>query len=143
MQKFLHDALLIESDLHRDEIAELSYQAFGGKVSERSIGRTLQGKNWTRKRMRRIAQQRHPGLRTNLQYYIAEYPSEYLVFIDKPGCDRRIGYRHWGWSLRGVAPVGVTKLGRGKRWHVLPAYTQDGIILKRIYQGPTDPPFFK
>jgi transposase len=138
MRKFLRDALIIEPDLYRDEMADLLHEEFGGKVSERSISRALRAIDWSRKRMHRIAQQRDPDLRAKYQYDIAEYPSEYLVFIDESGCDRRIGYRHWGWSLRGTAPLKATKFGRGKRWHILPAYTQDGILLKRIYQGSTD-----
>lgn len=142
MRKFLRDVLIKEPDLYRDEMADLLHEEFGGIASERSIGRALQAIDWTRKRMYRTAQQRDPDLRTKFLYDIAEYPSDHLIFIDESGCDRRIGYRHWGWSQRGTAPVKVTKFGRGKRWHILPAYTQDGILIKRIYQGSTDAPFF-
>lgn len=34
-----------------------------------------------------------------------------------------------------VLPVQITKFGRGKRWHILPVYAQDGIVLMRVYQG--------
>jgi DDE superfamily endonuclease len=40
-------------------------------------------------------------------------------------------------------PVQVTKFGRGKRWHILPAYAQDGIMLRRVYQGSTDSDLFE
>ena len=71
-----------------------------------------------------------------------------LVFVDKSGCDRRAGYRRWGWSPKGWSPKGsspvqVTKFGRGKRWHILPAYAQDGIVLRRVYQGSTDSNLFE
>ena len=48
----------------------------------------------------------------------------------------------------GVVPNGsslvhVTKFGRRKIWHILPAYAQNGIILRRVYQGSTDSDLFK
>ena len=142
MRKFLCDTLSEEPDLYRDEMADLLHEKFGGKYSERSIGRALNAIKWTRKRMRRIAQQRDPELRAAYLHEIAAFPSEYLVFVDESGCDRRIGYRHWGWSPKGAGPVRVTEFGRGKRWHILPAYTQDGVIIKRVYQGSTDSAIF-
>lgn len=40
-----------------------------------------------------------------------------------------------GWAPRGKTPTTTSKFGRGPRWHILPAYTVNGIILSRIYQG--------
>lgn len=65
------------------------------------------------------------------------------MFVDESGCDRRVGYRRWGWSPKGSSPVQITKFGRGKRWHILPAYAQDGIVLRRVYQGSTDSELFE
>jgi transposase len=65
------------------------------------------------------------------------------VFVDESGCDKRAGYRRWGWSPKGCYPVQVTKFSRGKRWHILPAYAQDGIVLRRVYQGSTDSEVFE
>jgi len=45
-------------------------------------------------------------------------------------------------GVRG-GPIQVTKFGRGKRWHILPAYAQDGIMLRQVYQGSTDSDLFK
>jgi transposase len=42
-----------------------------------------------------------------------------------------------------VTPVQVTKFHRGKRYQILPAYSQDGILLSRIFQGPTDAAMFE
>lgn len=66
-----------------------------------------------------------------------------LVFVDELGCDGRAGYRSWGWYPKGSFPVQIIKFGRGKRWHILPAYAQDGIMLRTVYQGSTDSDFFK
>jgi hypothetical protein len=37
----------------------------------------------------------------------------------------------------------VAKLKRGNIWQILPAYTQDGVLLHREYQGPTDTHLFQ
>lgn len=143
MQKALCDKLSELPDLYRSEMADFLYSAFGKRVSERSIGRTLRSIGWTRTTVRRIAQQRDADLRDYYLHRIAQYKSYQLVFVDESGCDRRAGYRRWGWSPKGCSPVQVTKFGRGKRWHILPAYAQDGILLRQIYQGSTDTDLFE
>ncbi|CZS92406.1 uncharacterized protein RAG0_02848 [Rhynchosporium agropyri] len=60
-----------------------------------------------------------------------------FVFVDESGCDKRAGLRRTGWSPLGVTPVQVSRFKREKRYQILPAYTQDGIIFVRVYQGST------
>jgi hypothetical protein len=62
MRKFLYNALIIKPDLYRDEMADLLYKEFRGKVSERSISQALHAINWSRKRLHCIAQQQDPDL---------------------------------------------------------------------------------
>jgi hypothetical protein len=50
------------------------------------------------------------------------------------GCDKRIGFRRTGWLPHGVAPAQVAKFHRDQRYQILPAYTQDGILLSRVFQ---------
>lgn len=142
MREFICETLEEEPDLYRDEIADLLHERFGEKCSERSIGRALRAINWTRKRLRRIAQQRDEVLRTYFKFEAAAVNAKCFVFVDESGCDRRVGYRYWGWSAKGTTPVKTTQFGRGKRWHILPAYAHDGIMLKRVYQGSTDTALF-
>lgn len=143
MQAALRNILTEQPDLYRDELVEYFYREFGRRVSERSIGRALHSIGWTRKTIRRIAQQRDDDLRDLYLHTIAQYKSYQLVFVDESGCDRRAGYRRWGWSPKGTTPVQVARFGRGKRWHILPAYAQDGIMLRRVYQGVTDSDVFE
>jgi transposase len=65
------------------------------------------------------------------------------VFVDESGCDKRDGYRRTGWSPLRVTPVQVTRFAREKRYKILLAYTQDGIILVRVYRGSTDSAIFE
>jgi len=124
-------------------MADFLFQKFGRRISERSIGRTLRSMGWTRKTIRRIAQQRDADLRDHYLHRISQYKSYQLIFVDESGCDKRAGYRRWGWSPKGSSPVQITKFGRGKRWHILPAYAQGGIVLRRVYQGSTDSDLFQ
>lgn len=41
-------------------------------------------------------------------------------------------------AIHCITPVQVTKFHRGQRYHILPVYAQDGIILSRTFQGSTD-----
>ena len=63
MRKALCDTLAKQPYLYRDEMADFLFQKFGRRISERSIGRTLRSIGWTRKTIRRIAQQRDTDLR--------------------------------------------------------------------------------
>ena len=46
-------------------------------------------------------------------------------------------------STRRVVQQPRLRFHRGQRHHILPAYTQDGILLARIYQGSTDSDVFE
>jgi transposase len=54
-----------------------------------------------------------------------------------------IGFRRTGWSPLGVGPVQVARFHRERRYQILPAYAQDGIVLARVYQGSTDSSVFE
>jgi hypothetical protein len=54
-----------------------------------------------------------------------------------------IGFRRTGWAPLSVAPVHVSKFHRGQRYQILPAYSQDGILLARVFKGSTDGDVFE
>lgn len=74
---------------------------------------------------------------------LTAFASYHLVYIDESGCDKRVGFRKTGWSPVGTTPVQTGRFHRGQRYHILPAYTQDGILLARIFQGSTDGEVFE
>jgi hypothetical protein len=69
---------------------------------------------------------------------VSAYRSEQLVFIDESGVDKSIGIHRKGWAPRGKGPRQVKRFHRGPRFQILSAYTQDGVIHFRVYQGSTD-----
>jgi transposase len=42
-----------------------------------------------------------------------------------------------------VTPIQISQFQREQRYQILPAYTQDGIILVRVFQGSTDSTVFE
>lgn len=42
-----------------------------------------------------------------------------------------------------MAPVQLARFHRERRYQILPAYAQDGIVLARVYQGSTDSSVFE
>jgi hypothetical protein len=85
-----------------------------------------------------VAKERNADLRDHYLYNLSAFQSWQLVYVDESGCDKRISFRRTGWSPLGVAPIQVARFHRDRRWQILPAYTQDGIFLSRVYQGSTD-----
>ena len=143
MQEALCEALTERPDMYRSDMVDFLREKFGRKVSERSIGRMFRSVGWTRTKMRRIAQQRDDDRRDQYLHDISEYKSYHFVFIDESGCDGRDVFRRWGWSPKGTSPVQVARFSRGNRWHILPAYTQNGVLMRWVYQGSTDTALFE
>jgi DDE superfamily endonuclease len=54
-----------------------------------------------------------------------------------------MGFRRSGWSPTGVTRVQVARFQRGQRYQILPAYSQNGVVLARVFSGPTDGTVFE
>lgn len=76
-------------------------------------------------------------------YRLSSFRSYQLIYIDESGCDKRVGFRRTGWSPLGTTPVQIARYQREWRYQVLPAYTQDGVLLFRVFQGTTDSTVFE
>jgi hypothetical protein len=82
-------------------------------------------------------------LRDKYLHDLSAFASYRLMYIDESGCDKRVGFRRTGWSPVVTTPVQTERFQRGHRYHIRPAYTQDGVLLERIYQGSTDGEVFE
>jgi transposase len=143
MRGALREHLTEKPELYLDEMAVFLYDEFKVHVTTSSIRRALVSMHWTKKAARRIAKQRNPDLRDFYHHYISDFHSNQLIFVDESGCDQRAGFRRTGWSPLGKTPVQIARFHRSRRYQILPAYTQDGILLSRIFQGSTDGPFYE
>jgi transposase len=141
----LCEYLLEKPDLYRDEMVLFVLDEFNTHVTPSSIGRTLKSRGWTKKTIRRIAKGRNANLRDLYMHnsWDSGFRSYHYVFVDESGRDKRSGFRRMGWSPLGVTPVQVARFQREKRYQILPAYTQDGIILARVFLGSTDGTVFE
>jgi transposase len=90
-----------------------------------------------------VAKERNPDLQDLYLHNLSQFRSYHLVYVDESGCDKLIGFRKTGWSPFGVTPVQIAKLHRGQRYQILPAYSQDGILLSRVFQGTTEREIFE
>ena len=145
MRSFLHAELRSKSYLYADEMADLLHKNFPdeNQPSKSTIYRFLRQSGITRKVACRKAQQRDADLVDLYIHDLAAFSAEHLVFIDESGANRHDGFRRYAWSARGKNAVQVTRLQRGQRYQILPAYTQDGILLSRVFCGSTDSTIFK
>lgn len=130
-------------DLYLDEIAAFLAEEFNILPSHSSIQQALSTRGWTKKKLRQKAKEQNPQLRAYYQHKLSQFRSYQLVFVDESGCDQRIGYRQTGWSPLGATPVHVSEFHRGSRYQILPAYTQDGVVISDIFQGSTDAAVFE
>lgn len=125
--------LLENPTLYQDEMAAFVNAEFGTPVSKFAVARALETMGWSKKKTRRVAEERNADLRDFHFRRLSEFSSYHLVYVDESGCDKRVGFKRTGWSPSGTTPVQVAQFHRGERYQILPAYAQDGIVFARVF----------
>jgi transposase len=143
MLEALCDHLLEKPGLYLDEMAIFLWDEFEMLATTSSIRRALVSRGWSRKTAQQMAKEQNAELRELYLHNISDYESYHLVYVDESGCDKRVGFRRTGWSPLGVAPRQVSQFHRDERYQILPAYSQDGIMLSRVFRGSTDASVFE
>ena len=143
MLEALRVRLLEKPGMYQDEMALFLYDEFQILVNNSAVSRALASIGWTKKATRQIAKERNADLRDYYLHNLSAFQSHHLVYVDESGCDNRIGFRRTGWSPLGVAPVQIAQFHRDRRHQILPAYTQDGVLFHRVFQGSTDSAVFE
>lgn len=145
MRSFLHAELRQKPYLYVSEMADLLEQSFPDRAqpSKPTIYRYLHESGITRKKACRTASQRDADLVDLHNYDLDQFSPEQLVFIDESGLNKTDGFRPFAWAPKGKSATQKTRPERGQRFQVLPAYTQEGIILSRIFCATTDSTIFK
>ena len=143
MRKALHEYIRIWPDRYLDELSIYLADDFDEVVSVSTISRELKRARLSKKKYRKIAQQRDPDLVDVYLHNISSMEHRQLVFVDESGCDPRQGFRRSAWAPVGVTPVQVARFERGQRYHILPAYTSDGVLYSEVFKGSTDATFFE
>jgi len=97
MLNALCEHLLEKPGLYQSEMIVFLWDEFEVLVTASSIGRALAFKGWTKKTIRRVAQQRNADLRDLYLYNLSNsFCSYHLVYVDESGCDKRVGFRRTG-----------------------------------------------
>ncbi|GFF55645.1 transposase [Aspergillus lentulus] len=143
MLEALCEHLKEKPTLYQDEMVVFLWDEFGKRVTIQSISRALASVGWSKKAARQVAKGQNADLRDYYVHTLSSFSSYQLVYVDESGCDKRVGFRRTGWSPLGVTPVQITKFRRDQRYKILPAYTQEGILLSRVFQGSTDARMFE
>ena len=112
-------------------------------VTTCSVSRSLTLIGWSKNKAQQKAKDRNQDLRDSYNHYLSNFHSYQLVHVDESRCDKRIGFRRTGWSPLGVTLVQVSKFHCGRRYQILPAYSQESIALSCVFQGSTDAPVFE
>lgn len=76
-------------------------------------------------------------------HQVSQLRSYQFVDIDESGVDHGIGTQKKGWAPRGKRPRQVKRFHRGRRFQILVAYTQDGVIHSMAYERSTDTQVFE
>ena len=85
--------------------------------------------------MQLIALQRDQCLRHDYVRDVSLYQSNFKVFVDETGCDRRDMHRKYGYGLRGKRVKSQQLLVRGERISVIAAITVNGVLCLEVVHG--------
>lgn len=143
MRDALLEYLRIWPDRTLQDQVEYLADTFDVAVSASTVSRELKRVRWSKKNNRRIAQQRDTDLQDAFLHMMAPMECRQLVFVDETGCAPRDGFRPQGWAPIGTTPVQVARFQRAQRYHILPAYTDEGVIYFEVYKGTTNAAVFE
>ena len=101
MWQHVWDYLILHPTAYQDELALVLWQDYNVVVSQPHISRVLKARGWTRKKARKVPQERNQELRTAWPAEIAEYNAHQAVCVDECGCDERSGVRRFGYAPKG------------------------------------------
>jgi hypothetical protein len=101
----LCEHLLEKPELYLEEMAVFLWDEFEVLVLTCNISRALKSVGWSKKAACRVAREQNPDLRDFYLQNLSAFRSCYLVYINKSGYNKLIGFRTTGWSSLGVAPV--------------------------------------
>lgn len=131
-------AVLQHPEWYIHEIQEEVCVLTGTYVSTSSICTFLKRSNFTRQKMKLIAQQQDLELREQFLVDTSLYKSEMCVFIDESGSDNRDALRRYGYGIRGKPPKSCQLLVRGERLSAIAAMTTKGIQSLKVVNDTVD-----
>jgi len=83
----------------------------------------------------KAAIERNGVLRDAYTYEISVYKPFQLVFVDESAANERVGDRKKVWGPQGTGVVNPLPFGKGEKYSILPAFTEEGFLCQDILQG--------
>ncbi|CAB4494727.1 unnamed protein product [Rhizophagus irregularis] len=130
-------------DYYLDEYIEEMQARTGKRVSIPTLWRSLAYCGITRKKLHKAASERNELLRSAFIATIGHYRTDQLVFMDESSKDERTLTRLYGYSEINSRAIKKVVFVRGKRYTLLPALTEQGIIAVDIMEGSCTKQRFK
>lgn len=96
MLEALHERLLEKLGEYLDEMVVFLWDKLGVPLSTSAVSRALKSSGWFKKMYHRVAKGRNTDPRDYYMYKLSSFCSYQLVYVDKSGCDKRIGFRRTG-----------------------------------------------
>jgi transposase len=100
-----------------------------------TVHNTLKRLDLSRKIIKRHASQRDDELRSYWAAKQSSWRAVQLVYVDESGASERSAYRRYGWAPKGLECHVSEELKRHTRWSILPAYSIEGYLITRMFQG--------
>jgi hypothetical protein len=75
-----------------DEMIVFLYDEFNKLFTKSSVCHGLKQEGWSNKAAKQKAKERNADLRDTYFYFISDFSSYHLVYVDESGCDKRIGF---------------------------------------------------
>uniref|UniRef100_A0A1X7TWP6 Tc1-like transposase DDE domain-containing protein n=1 Tax=Amphimedon queenslandica TaxID=400682 RepID=A0A1X7TWP6_AMPQE len=124
------DAFINKPDTYLHEMKYLLLQETGTDVHISTIMRFLQSSNFTRKKISIVPKQRSDILRAEFLLLMSIFRghSDFFIFVDESGADRRSCLRRYGYSLRGHPATCRKILVRGERISAIAAISTSGLL---------------
>ncbi|CAA7260824.1 unnamed protein product [Cyclocybe aegerita] len=133
---FLHGCVNRTCDVYLDKLQESLGIMCQSHASIPTIWRTLRRAGYRMKKLSQNAVKR--SARKCARYILkiaTKYQSNQLVFVDKSAADCRTTYRGYAWAIRGRRAVQKAFFVRGRRYSMLPAMSEEGILSFDIIEG--------
>ncbi|KAJ6528021.1 hypothetical protein B0H19DRAFT_969404 [Mycena capillaripes] len=125
----------LRPDWFLDELLHLLKHNRYISVHFTTIFRELKRLGMSRKKLQKIASERNENLRLDFVRRMAEYPAEYLGFLDETSKNDRTLSRGYGRARKGRRARKKEKFVRGTRLTATGLLTVDGMMANRVVEG--------
>lgn len=142
VQLVIFHTLVKKPQMYLQELQQEICIQTGVYISVSSLCTFLKTNNFTRQKLRLVAEQQDDELRHQFFSDVSLYTPEMCIFVDETGSDHRDSLRRYGYSIRGKPPKSCQLLERGDHYSAIAAMTGEGIQSLRVVRTTVDGDIF-